>query len=53
MKYEEFYEGLAEAIEEALVLDLEGDYNFDVCDAANNVIDYLERTGVMKFINEN
>lgn len=48
MDFEEFKDRISEAIENALIIDDEGDYTFDIEHATDNVIDALEKMGVVQ-----
>lgn len=51
--HNELVDGIEAAINNALHVDDEGDYNFSVPDAAEQVVDYLESIGLITFVNEN
>ncbi len=53
MEYDDFMTGLETAIEGALTVDEEGDYNLNISDVADRVVDYLEQQGVLIFSNSN
>ena len=53
MEHDEFMRGLENAIEGALHIDEDGDYNLNIADVADRVVDYLEQQGILIFTNNN
>ena len=50
--FEQFRKELADAIDEALIVDEVGDYNFSVEDAVERVLDVLEDNYMLTFTND-
>lgn len=51
--FDEFEDGLAEGIQKGLTVDTMGDYNFNIDDAVDGVVDYLTHIGMLIINEEN